>query len=74
MPFSPIPRPPFSNILTAYSSIVPNGWNVGTVATTSTSPVVSFSARMRLSSSARLEASMMPAKSLTVPVSAGGVA
>ena len=53
LPLSPMPLPPFSNILTAYSSMSPYGWNVGTVATTTTSPLAAWSARMRRSSSRR---------------------
>ena len=72
LPFSPMPLPPFSNILTAYSSMSAKGWNVGTVATTTTSPLAACSARMRRSSSRSLSASMTLAKSLTGAVRLGG--
>ena len=41
-----MPRPWFSNSLTAYSSMSPYGSTVGTVATTTTSPVAACSARI----------------------------
>ena len=48
------------------------GWNVWTVATTTTSPVACCSARIRRRARARSPASITLAKSLTGAVSAGG--
>src|SRR3954463_4031472 len=72
LPRWPTPRPPFSNIFAAYSWMVPYGWNDSTVATTTTSPVVSCSDRIIPSIAAALCASMTEAKSLTGLVSCGG--
>src|SRR5215216_4035675 len=67
-----MPRPPFSNIFTAYSSMSAYGWKVSIVATTTTSPLACCSERISASRAASLSASTTVAKSLTGFVSSGG--
>ena len=72
LPFSPMPRPWFSNSLTAYSRMSPYGSMVGTVATTTTSPLAALKRAAQLDRSrVRCPASMTCAKSLTGAVSSG---
>ncbi len=71
LPFWPMPLPLFANSLTAYSLMSPYGSIVGTVATTTMSPVAVWSVRIIRSIALALSASTTLAKSLTGCVSSG---